>query len=127
MTGRSLHLLSELGLFSELSGLILRVTMGEFSLIRKPLESPWDELPKRGLWRFRCSQWMFPEGVSPLSPEVLFQASQLALAGDEGVTPGRLAAGELAAGADGMRKVTTDLCLSRCSRAEAPGSGGNGS
>ena len=82
MTGRSLHLLSEFALFSEHSGLILRVTMGEFSLIRKPLASPWNELPKRGLWQFRCSQWMFSEGVSPLSPEVLVQASQLALVGD---------------------------------------------
>ena len=82
MTGRSLHLLSEFGLFSEHSGLILRVTMGEFFLIRKPLESPWDELPNGGLWWFRYSQWMFPEGVSPLSPEVLFRASQLALVGD---------------------------------------------
>lgn len=75
-------LLLEFGLFTEHSGLILRVTVGGFSLIKKPLASPWNELPKRGLWLFRCSQWMFPEGVLPLSPEVLFQAPQLALVGD---------------------------------------------
>lgn len=82
--------------------------MGGFSLIKKPLASPWNELPKRGLWLLRCSQWVFPEGVLPLSPEVLLQAPQSALVVDQGVTPGRLTAGELAAGADRMRKETTE-------------------
>lgn len=52
--------------------------LGEFFLIRKPLESPGITSKEGPL---RDSGW-FPAGFSPLGPEMLLQTSQLCIGGD---------------------------------------------
>ena len=65
------------------------------------LRVSWDNLPARGLEGSDVRSGCFPAGVAPLGPDEWFWTSQSGIGGGVDITPGRLTAGELAAGAHG--------------------------